>query len=237
MDPVTGAALIFSGISKIKGLFDSGKELISDISGESSTATSPEELKAEFESLDANQQMDWIGKMGAITRHYEAQTERLKAEGFVTATIEEKIDNETASEIAYMRQTTRPWAVRKSMHLIWFPFYLIGIDVIQTLFNTWIIKGIFRSTDGVAFPRTFDFVFGATGSGLMDKVGNLIGPMPKTLAGMMYVEAVAWAAGIVLAYMGLREMGKFRDKNNGPSLMSKAAGAIKKTGFFNKLFG
>lgn len=233
MDPLTGATLLFSGISKVKELFNSGKELMSDIKGETSTAVTPEELREEFNALPTEKQQGWIDQMAAATNQYEAETERLKTQEEISTEIAEKVDVETASDIAYQRQTTRPWTVKKMVHLMLFPFYLIAIDVFQNLVKNWLLFW----TDKVQPFESFIYVFGSKDGGLMDKLGNLIGPMPKTLAGQMYIEAIAWAAAIVISYMGLREIGKARGTDKSDGIMSKAANVIKKTGFISKIFG
>ena len=232
MDPFTGATLLFSGISKVKELFSSGKKLMSDIKGEPSTAGTPEELREEFDALPNDKQGLWIDQMAAATNQYEAETERLRTQEEISTEIAQKVDTETASDIAYQRQTTRPWTVKKMVHLMLFPFYLIAIDVFQHLIKNWLLSW----TDKVQPFESFIYVFGSKEAGLMDKLGNLIGPMPKTLAGQMYIEAIAWAAAIVISYMGLREIGKAKGSDKSDGIMSKAAGAIKKTGFLGKLF-
>lgn len=229
MDPFTGAALLFSGIKKVSGLFSKGKELMAEVKGEASTVTTPDELQAEFEALSPDQQKIWVDKMAAATNQYEAETERLKAQESISSEISSKVDVETASDIAYQRQTTRPWAVRQMVRVILFPFYLIGIDVIQYLLKNW----LFFWTDKVEPFESFHYVFGTTGNGLVDKLGNMIGPMPKTLAGQMYIEAIGIAVWVIISYMGLREAGKYRDKERGDGLLGK----IKKSGFFSKLLG
>ncbi len=233
MDPFSAATLLFSGISKAKELFSSGKELMDDIKGEPGTAETPEELREEFDALSEENQQAWIDQMAAATNQYEAETERLRAQEEISPELAEKVDVETASEIAYQRQTTRPWTVKKMVHLMLFPFYLIALDVFQNLLKNWLLFW----TEAVQPFESFTYVFGSKDGGLMDKVGNLIGPMPKTLAGQMYIEAIAWAAAIIISYMGLREIGKAQNKEKGDGLISKAAGAIKKTGIFSKLFG
>jgi len=229
MDPFTAATLLFSGIKKVADFFNKGKELMDEVKGETSTATTPDELQAEFETLSLDQQKVWVDKMAAAINQYEAETERLKAQESVSSELSSKVDSETASKISYLRQTTRPWAVRQMVRVILFPFYLIGIDVIQHLLKNW----LFFWTDKVKPFESFHYVFGFTGAGLMDKLGNIIGPMPKTLAGQMYIEAIGVAVWVIISYMGLREAGKYRDKERGDGIL----GNIKKIGFFSKILG
>lgn len=227
MDLLTGATLLFTGIRKVTELFSKGKELMAEVKGEASIITTPDELQAEFEKLSPDQQKVWIDKMAAATNQYEAETERLKAQESISSELSSKVDSETASEISYMRQTTRPWAVRQMVRVILFPFYIIGLDVIQHLLKNW----LFFWTDKVKPFESFHYVFGTTGNSLMDKLGNVIGPMPKTLAGQMYIEAIGVAVWVIMSYMGLREVGKFRGKEKGDGILGK----IKKINFFSKI--
>jgi hypothetical protein len=229
MGLIAGALTLFSGISKVKDLFTKGKELIEDVRGVPSTASTPEELESEFMDLPLEKQQIWVDKMASATAQYEAETGRLRAEQEISPEIAAKVDPETASKIAYQRQTTRPWAVRQMIYLIMAPFYLIGLDVIQHLIKNWLLFW----TDKVKPFESFTYVFGTTGDSLVDKVGSLIGPMPKTMAAQMYIEAISVAVWVVVTYMGLREAGKYRDKQKGDGIIGK----IKDTGIFSKILG
>ena len=222
MDPLTAASLLFTGISKVKDLFSSGKELMSDIKGEPTTAGTPEELRKEFDALPAEKQQAWIDRMAAATNQYEAGTERLKAQEGISSEIAVKVDEKSASKIAYLRQATRPWAVRQMVRVILFPFYLIGLDVIQHLIKNWLLFW----TDKVQPFESFLYVFGTTGTGLLDKLGNAMGPTPKTLAGQMYIEAIGVAVWVIISYMGLREAGKFRDNSKGDGVLGKISKSL-----------
>ncbi len=229
MSLIASAALIFSGIAKAKELFSSGKKIMSEIKGAAFVANTEEELRAEFEAMDPELQSMWIKRMEAEVERYEKQTKRLRAQEEVSPEIARKVDAETASKITYMRKTTRPWAVIQMVRVILFPFYLIGIDVIQHLIKSW----LFFWTDKIKPFDSFQYVFGVQDGGLMDKLGNVLGPMPKTLAGQMYIEVIGVAVWVIITYMGLREAGKYRDKGDGDGLLGK----IKKTGFLSNLFG
>ena len=234
---IAGVSTLISGISKVKELFSAGKELKEHFTGEPSKATTPDELAKEIAALPVEQQTNWLEVMKGKLKIYEAQTERLRAETDVAPEIAVKVDVETASKIAYERQTTRPWAVKKSMHFILFPFYLVSIDVLQVLINNWIIKGLFRSENGIEIVNVFDLVFGASKGGLMNILGSVVGPMPKTLAGQMYMEAIVPCVSIVITFMTLRQVGKSIDKGDDGAvgkMTSGLKGLIKKTGLFGK---
>ena len=188
------------------------------------------ELKDEIIALPLEQQTNFIDQMKQHIDKYEAQTERIKATEELAPQIAAKVDEETASKIAYQRQTTRPWCVRMMVHLMLFPFYLIILDVVQHVAISWLLFW----TDKIKPFESFIYVFGLKDGGLMDKLGNMIGPMPKTLAGQMYMEALMYAAAIIVSFMGLREIGKSRDKEKGDGIISKV---IKNTGFLGKFFG
>lgn len=219
MDPLTAASLLFTGISKVKDLFSSGKKLMSDIKGEPTTAETPEELRKEFDALPAEKQQAWIDQMAAATKQYDAGTKRLKAQEEISPEIAAKVDEESASKIAYLRQATRPWAVRQMVYVILFPFYLIGLDVIQHLIKNW----LFFWNDKVQPFDSFLYVFGTKDNGLIDKLGSALGPIPKTMAGQMYIEAIGVAVWVIISYMGLREAGKFRDNSKGDGVLGKVS--------------
>ena len=67
---------------------------------------------------------------------------------------------------------------------------------------------------------------------LMDKLGNVIGPMPTTLAGQMYIDAISVAVWVIVSYIGCREAGKLVGKSNGDGILGK----VKKTGLLGKFF-
>ncbi len=75
------------------------------------------------------------------------------------------------------------------------------------------------------------------------------GPMPTTLVGNMYIDAVPWVVAVILGYMGLREYGKARGTSGDvplppgarpPSLMetvsSAASGAAGLVGAVKNIF-
>jgi len=202
---------IFSVVGKVTDLFSSGKKAVKEITGKDSQASTPEELQEEVQNLPPGQQVKWVEIMHEKVEMYKAENERLDIEiGRVDTS---RISPEAASKIAIMRQTTRPWAVRMMIHYIFFPWYLIIVDVAQELFNTWVLSPF--GLKALSF-KTFDYVFGVLSfdkmdKGTLEKISDFVqGPQAQTLMASMYMETVGWASAIVLGYMGLREIGKVK---------------------------
>jgi hypothetical protein len=213
---------IFSAVTKFSDLFNSGKKAVEKVKGSASIASSPAELQTEVQSLTPEQQAQWAKTMQQQVDLYAAQTQRLVADiGLVDSNITSKVSPEAASKIAVLRQTTRPWAVRMMVHYIFFPFYLIIIDLVQELINVWVLKGVFRGP-GINPVKTFDYVFGPLNpvnlaninAGVLDQILNVFKQNGTvTLIGKMYMDAVPWVTGIIVSYMGLREWGKIKGKS------------------------
>lgn len=199
---------IFSAVSAVSDLFDDGKKTVQKITGKESEASSPEELQEEILSLPLERQEQWAKAMHQKVEMYGKQNERLLIEQGSLEHISEKVSQEMADEVAFMRQTTRPWAVRMSMHFILIPAYLIGIDVVQQVIIAWVVDPFMIK---ISPFHVFDYVFGTySSSSLMDTATNLLG-QPKTMFAQIYVDTVPWLTGIVGGYMGLRQW----DKNKG----------------------
>lgn len=202
---------IFSAISGASELFESGRKAVAAITGNASEASTPEELEAEIKSLPEAQQGQWLQKMEGELERYKAETNRIDIEGGrIDSNITSKLSGDAADRIAVLRQSTRPWAVRMSMHFILLPVYLAIIDVGQGLLVEWIVQpiGVILRIEGM--PRfqgfsAFKSVFGVSaGAAVAD------GKLSSTVIGLIYTSSVGWLSGIVVAYMGLREIGKAR---------------------------
>jgi len=146
---------------------------------------------------------------------YAAENERLAVEiGLVDANVTSKLSEEAASKIALMRMTTRPWAVRCMVLYVLFPFFLVIIDLVQYLIITW-LPFLDRWIDPF---NSFEYVFGVmkwpekVDAGTMEKLVSLFSGQggPATFAGKLYVDSIPWVVSIILGYMGLREVGKWR---------------------------
>lgn len=218
---------IFSAISNVTELFKKGREKKEEITGTPSIASTPEELQEEISSLSLEQKNKWAELMQNELNMYKAQNERLALEiGLIDSNITSKLTVEDAGKIAVMRQTTRPWAVRMMVHYVFFPFYLIIVDIIQEIIKTWLLFW----TDKIEPFKTFDYVFGTINPSslskvdpsVMDKVISMFKDKPHTLAGDMYIDSIPWVVGIVVSYMGLREIGKAKGTSGDESTSNVA---------------
>jgi hypothetical protein len=226
---------IFSAVSKVTELFHSGKKAIEQVTGSVSVASTPEELQTEVQSLPPDQQAQWARTMQQRLDLYTAENQRLATEiGIVDSNITSKVSTEAASKIAVLRQTTRPWAVRMMVHYLFFPFYLIIIDLVQELANVWVIKGLFRGA-GIIPVKTFDYVFGplnptnlaGINAGALTQLADFLkGNGATTLIGKMYMDAVPWVTGVIVSYMGLREWGKIKGKSGDMDLAEGAQASV-----------
>jgi hypothetical protein len=208
---------IFSAVSKVSDLFSSGKEAVKKVTGNDSIASTPVELQEEIQSLPEAQQAQWAQIMQQKVELYQAENQRLDIEiGRIDSNITSKLTPDAAGKIAYLRQATRPWTVRMMVHYILFPFYLIIIDLAQDLIKNWLLFW----TDAIKPVKTFDYMFGALNPGslegmdpgALDKILSAFAGHDNqlTLAGDLYVDSIPWVVGIIVSYMGLREIGKAR---------------------------
>ena len=208
---------IITAISKVTELFDKGKEAVESITGNSSQASTPEELRTEVENMSNDEQNRWAEIMSKEVNIYAKQNERLAIEiGLVSKEITGKLDTYTANKIAIMRMTTRPWTVRLMVHYVLFPFYLVVIDLAQNIIITWFpfINNFF----GIKPFNVFEYVFGVmrfpenTDPSVIEKILSTFTKErgAATFAGQLYMESIPWVVSIILGYMGLREIGKAR---------------------------
>jgi predicted GNAT family acetyltransferase len=209
---------IFSAIGAASEVFESGRRTVEAVTGRPSQASTPDELEDEVRALPETEQLRWVRAMDLEIRRHEAGTERLLAEGGrIDADITGKLDGDTAGRIAILRQTTRPWAVRMAMYFILLPVGLALIDVAQGLAVVWVVQpvGLLFGNEAMSgfrgFPA-FEAVFGVAPGAVAGDGARLSG----TVVGLIYTEAVGWLTGIVVAYMGLREIGKARGTSGDP---------------------
>lgn len=206
---------ILNAVGKVSELFSKGKEAVQQISGHPSVSSTPEELRTEIQQMPVDQQNRWAEIMAKEVDKYVAQNERLAMEiGLIDQSLTEKLSQDAASHIALMRMTTRPWAVRWMVYYVLFPFLLVMVDLIQHLIVTW-LPFLKRWIEPF---NAFEYVFGVmrfpqnADPGAMDAIVRLFaeGHGPTTFAGKLYVESMPWVVGIIISYMGLREIGKIR---------------------------
>ena len=216
---------IIGAISLASELFSEGKKAVEIITGAPSQAATPAGLQSEVEAMPPEQQAQWAKAMEQKIAMYKARNERLANEqGSVDAATLNAIPPEARAEVALMRMTTRPWAVRWCVRsLAWPPLAALTIDGILVLAN--LLARAFGWTarhsviaDGkivgeTVVPLQFDLMASALladGSGFMT----------------LYSWFAPTAASIVITYMTLREVGKARGHSDGPSV-SELAGRVK----------
>jgi len=202
--------MIFSAVSSVSEIFHKGRETVAAITGKPSEASTPDELQAEVQNLSDDQQAKWAEAMQQELARYEAETERIEIEGgrIDPATLA-SYSQANADRIGYLRQTTRPWAVRMAMYFILLPVFLALVDVAQGLFAYWFVRpigGLFNVAGMKTFDgfQSFEMVFGVSPGDVVTGAE----PLNNTVAGLVYTNSVGWLTGIVVAYMGLREVGK-----------------------------
>ena len=208
---------IISAVGKVSELFKKGKETIEAVSGKPSLASTPEELQTEVERLPADQQNRWAEVMAKQVDLYAKQNERLAIEiGLVDQNITAKLGTDAANKIAMLRMTTRPWTVRLMVHYVLFPFYLVAIDLAQNILLAWL--PFLKTKLGIVQFNSFEYVFGVlqfpknVDASTWEKIITAFSKTggPATFAGQLYMESIPWVVSIILAYMGLREIGKAR---------------------------
>lgn len=212
---------IISAVSKVSNLFKKGQEVVEEVTGNPSQASTPEELQTEIENLPDETKNKWAEIMAKEVEKYAAQNERLAIEiGMVDQNITGKVSADAASEIALMRMTTRPWAVRWMVYYVLFPFFLVLVDLIQILIITWLP---FLGKWITPF-NSFEYVFGVMkwpenlDVGKWEQIVALFSNNggPKTFAGQLYIDSIPWVVSIILGYMGLREVGKWKGTADKP---------------------
>lgn len=184
---------IFSAISGASELFDKGKQVYEQVTGKPSAATTPDALQAEVTALPVDVAGKWAEVMAARVKEFEAGTDRIKNEqGAVDAETLNALPPEDRIKVALLRMTTRPWIVRKAMHVILLPVYITMCDLI---FMT--INGIYRFSTHDRQFAPFDL--------FAEKIFD-----PTSVYFAMYQWAASTCALIVVNYMTARTIEKIK---------------------------
>ena len=196
---------IISGISTITELFDSGKQIVEAVTGTPSTAVTAEDLHGEVAAMTPDQQAVWVQVMQNKIDMYDAQNKRIENEqGSMTADLMDTLPEKVRGKIAELRMATRPLVVRRLLHVILLPVYIIVIDGLIMLHN------IFQSAYGSGK------VLATLGGAFMSE---------STIYLQMYQIAAPTAASIVITYMTARAVEKIKGKSDGgPTIADAAAG-------------
>ncbi|WP_417834765.1 hypothetical protein [Thalassospira xiamenensis] len=187
---------IFTAISSATELFDAGKKVYNEVTGNDAPA-SPDLLQAAVEKLPPEQQQAFAEKMSKEIEMYQAQNDRLEIQGGrVDAETLSVLSKEDAGKVALMRMTTRPWVVRQlTRAMVWPVMAIFAVDIFLAVLNT-ITAGVWAAFGDSTAPLQFDLV-----------AGKFFGSADSVYV-QMYSQIVEYSAYIVISYMTLREVGK-----------------------------
>ncbi|KXJ55840.1 MAG: hypothetical protein AXW12_09505 [Thalassospira sp. Nap_22] len=187
---------IFTAISGATELFDAGKQVYNEVTGNAAPDT-PAALQSAVESLPPEQQQAFAERITKEIEMYRAQNERLEIQGGrVDAETLAVLTPEAATEVAVMRMTTRPWVVRQlTRAMVWPVMSVFAVDIALAVINTF-IAGIWAVFGEAAAPVQFELV-----------AGKFFGDGGSVYV-QMYSQIVEYSAYIVITYMTLREAGK-----------------------------
>ncbi len=176
---------LFAAMKGAAEVFDLGKKVVEEVTGKSSSAQDPKGLKEEVELLSADQQSAFVARMQEELQIYEAISARLSQQGGqVDAQTLETLPQDQRGRIAFLRMTTRPWAVRWMVVAVVFPpLATVGMNLLIAFYNVlnkaWAVQP------------------------------HLIAQIePGMVLNELYLSMVGWAAGVIMTYMGMREIGK-----------------------------
>lgn len=176
---------IFAAMKGAADLFDVGKQVVEDIKGESVNARSPDELHEEVDKLSEPEQAQFMARMKSELAFYETITNRLTMQGGqLDADILNAIPPQARAQVALMRMTTRPWAVRWMVIAVVFPpLAIVGLNSLIAAYN--VVNAAFGT------PST---------TVALIEMGDVLNSL--------YEQMVGWAAAVIMTYMGMREVGK-----------------------------
>lgn len=175
---------ILAALTGLPQLFEMGKSIYNTVTGKPSTAETPEQLVQHVSMLPADQQAAWTTQINAEIERQRLENARIQNEqGDVTEGILKALAPETAAKVAEMRMTTRPWVVRRMMHVILLPFYVLLLDTALMFLN-----GLYRMWSAQRNWTPFDlFAEKLFGEG--------------SLYTQMYNLAAPTAAAVVMTYI------------------------------------
>lgn len=183
---------IFAAIESATDLFDLGKDVVTEITGDDAGVQTPTDLRERVAQLAPEDQARFVTRMKSELAFYQAVTGRLTGQGGkVDAVTLKAIPERVRGRIAYLRMTTRPWAVRWMVLAVVFPpLALVCLNIALSVYNVWI----------TAFEAAKQPV------ALIDM---------GTVLNSLYAQMVGWASAVIMTYMGMREIGKATGQNDG----------------------
>ena len=204
---------IFATISSATDLFEVGKKVIKEVSGKNTEASTPEELFKEIDELEPEKARQFVERMKAEVEEYSVVSKRLMMQGGqVDGATLNVIPENQRGHIAMMRMTTRPWAVRWMVYAVVLPpLASVGFNLLISFYN------VLNNAWGF-HPRTIELIV----------LGDVFNDL--------YVTMVGWATGVIMTYMGMREIGKAVGHNDGVALkdITNSVGGVVES--FKKVF-
>jgi len=204
---------IFAAIESATDLFDLGKDVVTEITGEDTQVQTAADLREKVEQLGPQDQARFVTRMKSELAFYQAITGRLTEQGGrVDAVTLKAIPERIRGRIAYLRMTTRPWAVRWMVLAVVFPpLALVCLNIGLSVYNVWVTA---FEPDGQAVA-------------LIDM---------GTVLNSLYAQMVGWASAVIMTYMGMREIGKATGHGDGVKVSDVATSLSGLVGNMKRVF-
>ncbi|WP_419797388.1 MAG: hypothetical protein ACNI26_13865 [Terasakiella sp.] len=186
---------IFAAMKGAADLFDVGKQVVEEIKGEAVEARSPDELREEVDKLSEPERAQFMERMKSELAFYETISNRLMMQGGqLDAEVLNAIPPRARAQVALIRMTTRPWAVRWMVIAVVFPpLAIVGLNSLIAAYN--VINAAFGTPSAMVS---------------LIEMGDVLNSL--------YEQMVGWAAAVIMTYMGMREVGKAVERKDSVSV-------------------
>ncbi|MCK5610297.1 hypothetical protein KAR91_50965 [Candidatus Pacearchaeota archaeon] len=181
-------ALVLKALKHAPSIFNKGKEIFENVTGQKSKAANEEELTQEIENLPPNLQMEIeVGVLAAKMKMQELDTERFT--------------DMNKGDTAHIKATARPETARRAMAIIEIVPNIFKWLVIAT-FVQWFVAvlAVFLAKEGqpaIVIPSIF---------GYFAQLQPVIEPFMALLFGVIWK-----CTAVILKYMGCRERDKAQE--------------------------
>jgi hypothetical protein len=164
------------------------REVFEDVMGDEPQGS----IDVAVNGMDDVEQAEWARELAGRLTFHRAETGRMIADqGLVDKDTLNTLGESDRGRVAYLRMTTRPWAVRWMVRGLLAPFAIIAVDVIFFSFNV-----ILRALFGLDW-NPYDMSTGV--SAKIFEYEQIV---------KFYTWYAGWASLVVMSYFGLREFGK-----------------------------
>ena len=170
------------------------REVFEDVMGDEAQGS----IEVAVNGMDDVEQAEWARELAGRLTFHRAETGRMIADqGLVDKETLGVLGETERGRVAYLRMTTRPWAVRWMVRGLLAPFAIIAVDVLFFSFNV-----IIRALLGVDW-NPYDMSTGV--SAKIFEYEQIV---------KFYTWYAGWASLVVMSYFGLREFGKNRGQSD-----------------------